>query len=225
MRTVIMSARLPASSEPISFSMPSARAPRMVAISSAGRRRQRLRIHRGDLLQLGREIHLLEHVEIVVAARRTVRTEPHRQIRAPASAITGATPLASFMLLDGQCATPTPRAFRIAMSASSTQTQCAATVRPLKTPSVSSTFVGRHVALGQRVVVLLLRLREVDDQRRVVFVGQRARRLQRLVGIGVERVRRDGGHDQRIVAEARQVLLGEGQRVGGRLVVGDRESR
>ena len=58
---------------------------------------------------------------------------------------TGATPLASFMLLEGQCATPTPRAFRIAMSASFTQTQCAATVRPLKTPSVSSVADGRHV--------------------------------------------------------------------------------
>ena len=55
---------------------------------------------------------------------------------------TGATPLASFILLDGQCATPTPRAFRIAISASSTQTPCAATVRPLKTPSESSTLVG-----------------------------------------------------------------------------------
>ena len=118
---------------------------------------------------------------------------------------TGATPLASFMLLEGQCATPTPRAFRIAMSASSTQTQCAATVRPLKTPSASSVCGGRRVALGQLVVVLLLGFGEVDQQRRVVLVGQRARGLQGFVGIGVERVRRHGGHDQRIVAEAREV--------------------
>ena len=55
---------------------------------------------------------------------------------------TGATPLASFMLLDGQCATPTPRCLRMRMSASSTQTQWAATVRPLKTPRESSTLVG-----------------------------------------------------------------------------------
>ena len=62
----------------------------------------------------------------------------------PAASIltTGATPLASFMLLEGQWATPTPRAFRIAMSASVTQTPCAAMVRPLKTPSESSTCVG-----------------------------------------------------------------------------------
>ena len=36
-------------------------------------------------------------------------------------------PLASFMLLSGLCETPTPRAFSIAMSASVTQTPCAAT--------------------------------------------------------------------------------------------------
>ena len=37
---------------------------------------------------------------------------PDGEIRAPACLVTGATPLASFMLLDGQCATPTPRALQ-----------------------------------------------------------------------------------------------------------------
>jgi len=81
---------------------------------------------------------------------------------------TGATPLASFMLLEGQCATPTPRAFRIAISASLTHTQCAATVRPpLNTPKVSKTLGGRHVALRQRVVTFLFGLGQVNDQRGV----------------------------------------------------------
>ena len=137
---------------------------------------------------------------------------------------TGATPLPSFMLLEGQCATPTPRAFRIAMSASLTQTQCAAMVRPANTPSVSKTLVGVMWRCDSGVVAFLLGLGQVNDQRRVVLVGQGARSLQRCVGIGVERVRGNGRHHQRVVAETREIALGELERVGGGLGVGDGEA-
>ena len=44
------------------------------------------------------------------------------------------------------------------------------------------------------------------------------------VGIGVERVRRHRRHHQRVVAEPREIALGEPERVGGRLGVGHGEA-
>ena len=52
--------------------------------------------------------------------------------------VTGAVPLASFMLLSGLCDTPTPRRARVATSSGETQTPCAASVRaPVKKPNDS----------------------------------------------------------------------------------------
>ena len=65
------------------------------------------------------------------------------------------------------------------------------------------------MALGELVVVLFFGLREVDEQRRIVFIRQRARGLQSLIGVGVERVRRDGRDNQRIVVEALNEALRE----------------
>ena len=59
-------------------------------------------------------------------------------------------------------------------------------VRPSSTPSFSSSAVGLMPRLATHLVVFALRLGEVDEQRRAVAVGQRARGLQRLVGVGVE---------------------------------------
>ena len=119
--------------------------------------------------------------------------------------VTGATPLASFMLLEGQCATPTPRAFRIAMSASFTHTQCAATVRPFSTPSESSVLVGVMWRLASSSSFsFLVSERWISSGALYLLASARAG-LQRLVGVGVERVRRHRGDDQRIVAEALQV--------------------
>ena len=52
-------------------------------------------------------------------------------------ALTGAMPLASFMLLSGLCDTPAPRALRIAMSASLTHTPCAMTTPGPRKPRLS----------------------------------------------------------------------------------------
>ena len=155
-RRAIRSARLPASSEPISFSMPRARAPRMVAISSACGGGQRLRVARRHLLQLGGQVHLFEQVEVVVAAGGTVGAEPHRRGRARASSTTGAMPLASFVLLDGQCATPVLRAAcRICMSAV-VHPHAVRRQRPAVEArrAFSSSSVGAHAALGAQLVVL-----------------------------------------------------------------------
>ena len=72
-----------------------------------------------------------------------------------------------------------------------------------------------HAALGDRIVVLLLRLRNVNQQRNTVPVGERARGAQRFVGVGVERVRRHGRDDQRIALKAADEALREGQCVLG----------
>ena len=139
--------------------------------------RERLRIHRRDLLQLGREVHLLEHIEIVVAARRAVgararpamssaqHTSAPARRRSPVSCCsTGSAPRPRRAPSGSPC------------RPSSTHTPCAATVRPFSTPRRSSTSVGRHIALGHQFVVLLLGFREMNHQRRVVAVGQRPRR-------------------------------------------------
>jgi hypothetical protein len=60
----------------------------------------------------------------------------------------------------------------------------------------------RHVARRERILVLLPRLRHVNQQRRVVPVGQRA--PERLVRIRIKRVRPHSRHNQRIAHETRQ---------------------
>ncbi len=60
---------MPGSSDPIACSMPSARAPSMVAISSAARAGMARGSLVAQLVQEGRLAHRLEHVEIVVAGR------------------------------------------------------------------------------------------------------------------------------------------------------------
>ena len=67
---------------------------------------------------------------------------PHALYTNSDETLKAARALANFILLDGQWATPTLRALRIARSASLIHTQCAATVRPLNTPSASSVAVG-----------------------------------------------------------------------------------
>ena len=67
--TVMRSARFFGSSEPIRPSMPSARAPRIVAISRTVRALSADGIHGLVLVEQRRHAHRLEHVQIVVACR------------------------------------------------------------------------------------------------------------------------------------------------------------
>ena len=115
---------------------------------------------------------------------------------------TGATPLASFILLDGQCATPTPRSFRIAMSSSVSHTPCAATVFPWNRPSPSRIRVGvMWRCASASSFSFFVSDRWMISGASYWFANARDR-LQRLVGVGVKRMRRHRGDDQRIVAEA-----------------------
>ena len=82
----------------------------------------------------------------------------------------------------------------------------------------------RLLQFRQSVVALLFGFGHVDQKRRVVLVGQSAAGAQRLFGVGIQRVRRDGGNDQRIVAEALEEPFGEFQRIGGSLVIRGREA-
>ena len=105
-----MSARLPGSSDPISSCRLSTRAPAHGGHAEYGFCREGRRVAQHELLELGGGVHLVEHVEIVVAGG-TVRPDPHRDSlpRAPPPpAAARATP--SFMLLCGLCAIPAPLA-------------------------------------------------------------------------------------------------------------------
>ena len=162
---MIRSARLPGSSEPICASMPSARAPPIVAISSA----VRAGTARGSLgLQLVQERrlpHRLEHVEVVVAGGAVGAEADGDAGRAHARR--PAVPLASFMLLSGLCETPTWRRARIAMSAGVTQTPCAASVRGPQKPIDSRYRAGVALYCSLRRLHFVVRLGEVDEDRRV----------------------------------------------------------
>ena len=81
-------------------------------------------------------------------------------------------------------------------------------------------FGGGDVALGEALVVLVLRFGKMNQKRRLVFVGESAAGLQGFVGIGVDGVRGDGRNDQRIAVEAGEIAIGEGQRIGGRFGIG-----
>src|SRR5262249_45381794 len=124
--TEISPARLPASSDPITRSIWSARAPPMVAMSSAvcagtavGSRVESLA--RNDAWRIASNISR----SLLLAAPsvpRPTATPADRYLGI------GAAPLASFMLLSGLCATPTACRFKMALSSSVTQTPCAASV-------------------------------------------------------------------------------------------------
>ena len=108
--TMIRSARLPGSSDPIMPLQPQR------ARAADGRHVQRRRAPaprvgslRRQLVQERRLPHRLEHVEVVVAGG-AVGAEAERDAGRQVFG-TGAVPLASFMLLSGLCDTPTPCRF------------------------------------------------------------------------------------------------------------------
>ena len=133
--TVMRSARLPTSSDPISFSIPSARAPPIVAMSSAVCAGTAVgscvaSFARNDAWRIAPNMSR----SLLLAAPSVPRPSAMPAAR---YLVTGAVPLASFMLLSGLCDTPTPCFFRIWMSSSFTQTPCAASVRGPQKPSDS----------------------------------------------------------------------------------------
>ena len=66
---------------------------------------------------------------------------------------------------------------RVAMSASSSQTACAASDRPFQTPSDRGTAPATVPWASWTIFDLVARLGQVDEQRHAVRVGERARRL------------------------------------------------
>ncbi len=138
-------------------------------------------------------------------------------------AVTGAVPLASFMLLSGLCDTPTPRAFSIAMSASDTHTPCAASTPGPEEAEAVEVRDRRGLEALLRGLHLVACFGEVDDRRHAVRARQLARRRQRGAVERVHRVRRHRRRDQRIALELVDERLGAGERVGRRLRVGHRK--
>ena len=64
----------------------------------------------------------------------------------------------------------------------------------------------------------------MDQQGRVIAIGQGARGFQCLIRVGVDGMRRDGRHDQRVSGESCKKSVGELQRVGRSFCIGDREA-
>ncbi len=139
-------------------------APSMVAIRiavAAGSARGSLRV---QLLQKGRLAHRLEHVEVVVAGS-TVGAEADGHAGA-LHLVTGAAPLASFMLLSGLCDTATRRLAENARCPPGVRwTPCAASVRSPRSRSTRGTASASSCICPARPCARR-RLGEVDDDRR-----------------------------------------------------------
>ena len=109
------------------------------------------------------------------------------------------------------------------MSASLTQTPCAPMVVGAQQADRIEKRRRRHLVLLARDPNFVLRLGEVNHDGHAVFARElRGRRERRLV-VRVERVRRDGRHDETVVLELLDEALGAGQAFGRRFGVGDRE--
>src|SRR5580704_14279607 len=137
----IMSAFFPTSSEPICLSICSAFAPSMVAISTTDFAPSA----RGSILVIfcsfaARSISSIKSRSLLLPAGPSVPRPT--AILAARSSMTGATPLASIMLLEGLCTQPTWRSARILRSFSSTKMQCAASTSGPRTPSFSRYCTG-----------------------------------------------------------------------------------
>ena len=111
------------------------------------------------------------------------------------SRTTGAMPLASFMLLDGQCATPVPCAFRIFASAASSLDGVRDDGPAVQNAERFHQPRRRHVACAQRVVSSVLVSARCITSGAWNLLASCARGLQIGVVIGVDGVRGDGGSD------------------------------
>ena len=166
--TMIRSARLPASSDPISRSSPSARAPPIVAISSAVAAGTAARIARLQLVQGTRP----------GASPRTCRGRccwRRRRCRGRAPRRPPGTSSPAPCRSPASCCFPgcarrrRPRRFRMAMSSSASQTRVRG--ERARRPEANRLEVAgrRRAGLLLRISHLVLGLREVDDQRHAVL--------------------------------------------------------
>ena len=191
--------------------MPSARAPPIVAISSAVVALTARGSHGLQLVQERRRCASPRTCRGRCCWRRR-RCRGRARRRRAGRPVTGAVPLASFMLLSGLCETPTPRAFSSAMSASrhphAVRGQHAG---PEEAEAVEIRHRRRLEAL-LRGLHLVARLGEMNQRRHAVPLRQLARGRQRRAVERVHRVRRHRRRDQRIVLERRDERLGAGQR-------------
>ena len=138
----ILSARLPASSDPVTASSPRARAPSMVAMArmshgspSVGSSVDTFWRSEANFISSNRSRLLFSFSPSVP---RPTATPAARRSR------TRAGPDASFMLEHGQCTTDVPVWARRAISRSSSQTQWATTVRADRMPRLKNSSMGRR---------------------------------------------------------------------------------
>ena len=222
MPTMIRSARLPGSSDPIRRSIPSARAPPIVAISSAVAPAPRA--DRASRACAGTPPGASPRTCRGRCCWRRRRCRGRAPRRPPDTSATGAVPLASFMLLSGLCDTPTscrfehrdvlvgdpdavrgqrrraPEADRLEIAGRRERGSALASV--LTSSSVSA----RWMSSGT-----------------LYFIASARHAEQGVLVERVHRVRRHRRHDQRVVLELLDEALGARQPLGRRLRVGDRE--
>ena len=150
---LMMSARFPASSEPICSPILKACAPRMVAIANACSAGSAVGSPEVTFCSLAaRSISSIMSTSLLEPATPSVPNPTGM----PACSIfsTGATPLASFMLLDGQCEMPVPAARRRPKSAGSSHTGVRGQRPALQHAQIAQRLGWRFLTLLHRFVEL-----------------------------------------------------------------------
>ena len=145
--TAMMSAFLPISSEPILSSMCSARAPLMVAMRSIWSERRWMR--RSGLVArvIIRPVCISSIMSVVSTAAGESVPSP-TVIPAAKNLMSGAEPMLSFALMRGQYAMSTPFSARVAISSSSTCTQCTASISGTSRMSQFETYLTGETPAG-----------------------------------------------------------------------------
>ena len=133
--------------------------------------------------------------------RRRCRGRASR--RRPGTSSTGAVPLASFMLLSGLCDTPTPRRFRIAMSVVGHPDAVRGQRR--RSPEADRLEIRRSASAGaaraRSSTSSSVSARWIRTGTSYLRASARGRPRSVAVSLRVQRVRRDGRHDQAVVLE------------------------
>ena len=184
-------------------------------------RRHRGGIARRQLREERRLTHRLEHVEVVVA-RGTVGAECQvhagRQILQHRCGAAGQLHIALWVMRDADIVLLQDRDVVVGHPD-------AVGGHRLRSPEAERLEVagGRVLVFVARRLHLVLRFRQVDEDRHVVLAAECRRGLQRGGIERVHRVRRHGGDDQRVVLELLDEGFGTRQPLGRRLRIGHRE--
>src|SRR4029077_2600889 len=180
------------------------------------------RIHLANFLQLGGEVHFLHQVQVVVAAGRAVGAE--------ADSDAGGT----FFDYWGDAAGQHHVAGWIVHAANVIfgEELAVGFINPntmggddiwAEQADALHVLNGSSVVLREAVVELFLDFRDMNQDGRVIFVGERLHVMKSLLGAEIDGVGRNGGVNQRITLPTLQECFGVGGGFRFILIVGNRE--